>query len=186
MASTRLGARSRSALGKSVRAGRPPGSPRCSSSNGSPRFHGLQGADAGDTAVGDNGTVDQHRGREATTVRKRAGPTSARAEQGERSEHMPHSERANGGAVRDNGHEVMVERLNRAMHGWANYFAVGQVSRAYRAIDQHTTRRCANVLCRKHKVRSGIFVRFPDKRLWDDMGLTRLAPRTASLPCAKA
>ena len=83
-------------------------------------------------------------------------------------------------------HEVMVERLNRAMHGWANYFAGGQVRPAYRAIDQHASRRLRQWLCRKHKVRSGIFVRFPVKRLWDDMGLTRLALRTASLPWAKA
>ena len=56
------------------------------------------------------------------------------ARQGERSEHMPHGERANGGAVRGNGPRGN-ERLNRAI--WANYFAVGQVS-PDRAIDQHT------------------------------------------------
>ena len=83
-------------------------------------------------------------------------------------------------------HEAMAARLNRSMHGLANYFVLGQVSPAYRAIDQHASRRLRQWLCRKHKVRSGIFVRFPDKRLWDDMGLTRLALRTASLPWAKA
>ena len=83
-------------------------------------------------------------------------------------------------------HEAMVARLNRAMHGWANYFVLGQVSPAYRAIDRHASRRLRQWLCRKHKVRSGIYVRFPDERLWLDMGLARLAPRTGSLPWAKA
>ena len=35
--------------------------------------------------------------------------------------------------------EEVVERLNRMMSGWANYFTLGQVSPAYRAVDQHAT-----------------------------------------------
>ena len=38
-------------------------------------------------------------------------------------------------------HHAMVARLNRAMHSWANYFVLRQVSPAYRAIDQHASRR---------------------------------------------
>ena len=82
--------------------------------------------------------------------------------------------------------EVVVERLNRLLTGWANYFILGQVRPAYNAIDQHATRRLRQWLCRKHKVRIGKHVRFPDKRLWSDYGLTHLAPRTASFPWAKA
>ena len=41
-------------------------------------------------------------------------------------------------------------------------------------------------LCRKHKVRSGKSVRFPNERLWLDYGLTHLRPRTTSFPWAKA
>ena len=41
-------------------------------------------------------------------------------------------------------------------------------------------------LCRKHKVRAGRYVHFPDKRLWNERGLTRLAVRTTSFPWAKA
>ena len=82
--------------------------------------------------------------------------------------------------------ERVVERLNRAMLGWANYFRLGQVSPAYRAVDAHATKRLRQWLCRKHKVRSGQSVRYPDTRLWDDLGLTRLAMRTASRPWAKA
>ncbi len=82
--------------------------------------------------------------------------------------------------------ELVVGRLNRAMLGWANYFQLGQVSPAYRAIDAHATKRLRQWLCRKHKVRSGQYVRYPDKRLRDDLGLTRLSVRTASFPWAKA
>ena len=32
----------------------------------------------------------------------------------------------------------------------------------------------------------GKYVRFPDERLWQEYGLTRLVPRTASFPWAKA
>ena len=66
--------------------------------------------------------------------------------------------------------ETVVRRLNRAMTGWANYFQLGQVSPAYRAVDAHAIRRLRQWLCRKHKVRAGKYVRFPDKRLWNDMG----------------
>ena len=81
---------------------------------------------------------------------------------------------------------VVVERLNRLLAGWANYFILGQVSPAYAAIDRHATRRLSRWLCRKHRVRPGNYVRFPDERLWHEYGLTRLRGRTASLPWAKA
>ena len=82
--------------------------------------------------------------------------------------------------------EEVVARLNRLLTGWANYFTLGQVSPAYRAVDQHAARRLRQWLCRKHKVRDGKSVRFPYERLWTEYGLTRLASRTASLPWAKA
>ena len=84
------------------------------------------------------------------------------------------------------GPAVVVGRLNRLMTGWANYFTLGQVSPSYAAIDRHATRRLRQWLCRKHKVRSGKSVRFPDERLWEEYALTRLTVRTASLPWAKA
>ena len=77
--------------------------------------------------------------------------------------------------------EVVVDRLNRALVGWANYFSLGQVSPAY-----HAVRRLRQWLCRKHKTRSGAFVRFPDTRLYDEYGLTRLSRTTMGLPSAKA
>ena len=82
--------------------------------------------------------------------------------------------------------EVMVRRLNRVIDGWANYFQLGQVSPAYKAVDTHAIRRLRQWLCRKHKVRAGKYVRFSDERLWNEHGLTRLAQRTARFPWAKA
>ena len=82
--------------------------------------------------------------------------------------------------------EVVVARLNRLLTGWANYFTLGQVSPAYAAIDRHATRRLRQWLSRKHKVRSGKAVRFPDARLWTHYGLTHLGSCTTSFPWAKA
>ena len=82
--------------------------------------------------------------------------------------------------------ENMVRRLNRMLSGWANYYDLGQVSPAYRSIDEHTTRRLRRWLCLKHKVRSGEFVRFLNERLWTEYGLIRLGPKTKSFPWAKA
>ena len=82
--------------------------------------------------------------------------------------------------------QEMVRRLNRILSGWANYYYLGQVGPAYAAVDQHTTKRLRQWLSRKHKVESGQYVRYPNERLWEDYGLIRLAPRTKSLPWAKA
>ena len=78
--------------------------------------------------------------------------------------------------------EVVARRMSRLMTGWANYFASGQVSPSYSAVDQHATRRLRQWLCRKHKVRSAKYVHFPDEMLWKEYGLTRLRTRRNSYP----
>src|ERR1700722_660585 len=45
--------------------------------------------------------------------------------------------------------ERMVGRLNRKLRGWANYFDLGTVSRAYNVVNHHVTNRLRRWLCRK-------------------------------------
>ena len=80
----------------------------------------------------------------------------------------------------------MVAHLNRMLIGWANYFCLGPVSPAYRAIDQHVCRRLRQWLCAKHKVPGQGTARFPDEYLYQTLGLTRLSVRTRSFTWAKA
>ena len=82
--------------------------------------------------------------------------------------------------------EVIVERLNQKMIGWANYFCLGQVTPAYFAVNQHAAKRLRQWLCRKHRTKRGKYVRFPDQRLRADYGLLRLMRPTMGLPSAKA
>jgi RNA-directed DNA polymerase len=79
---------------------------------------------------------------------------------------------------------TLVEALNRKINGWANYFCLGPVSQAYRAVEQHTCRRLRQWLCVKHKERAGGNTRFPQKALHQQFGLVRLTARTASFPWA--
>ena len=82
--------------------------------------------------------------------------------------------------------EEMVERLNRTMIGWANYFCIGQVNPAYAAVNQHTAKRLRQWLSRKHKTQKWSLVHFPDPRLYDRYGLHRLTRKTMGLSSAKA
>ena len=81
---------------------------------------------------------------------------------------------------------TVVERLNRTLTGWANYFSLGSVSKAYRALDHYTTERLRRWLCGKHKVRGRGTARYPDSYLYDHLGLVRLPHRPRNLPWATA
>jgi RNA-directed DNA polymerase len=82
--------------------------------------------------------------------------------------------------------ETVVEELNEGLRGWANYFKLGPVSKAYRAIDAYTTQRLRRWLCRKHKVGSSGYTQYPDAYLTQTLGLVRLPQFTHSLPWATA
>ena len=82
--------------------------------------------------------------------------------------------------------EKVVEKLNRIMIGWANYFCLGPVSKAYRAIERHARRRVRQWLCRKHQIKWPAIHRFPDRYIDHQLGLVRLSRRTASFSWAKS
>jgi RNA-directed DNA polymerase len=81
---------------------------------------------------------------------------------------------------------VQVARINRKLEGWSNYFRLGSVSKAYRAVDRHTVHRLRQWLRKKHKVQGPGRARFPDQYLYQKLKLTRLEPRTRNFAWAKA
>jgi len=82
--------------------------------------------------------------------------------------------------------KAIVERLNRLMIGWANYFCLGPVSKAYSAVDLHARTRLRRWLCDKHNQPRPGYKRFPEASLHSVFGLVQLPHRTASLPWAQA
>jgi RNA-directed DNA polymerase len=82
--------------------------------------------------------------------------------------------------------EVLVGELNLKLKGWANYFCLGSVSRAYRIVDGHVRQRLRQWLCRKHKVAGTGKHRYSEAYLAATLGLTRLSHFSTTKPWAKA
>ena len=81
----------------------------------------------------------------------------------------------------------VVGKLNRMLNGWANYFCLGPVSKAYRAVEQHAWKRLRQWLCAKHKERAGWEPGgFRTATSTDVLGLVRLTARPRSFPCANS
>jgi group II intron reverse transcriptase/maturase len=82
--------------------------------------------------------------------------------------------------------EKLVKQLNSKLTGWANYFRLGPVSKAYQMVDAHTNYRLRQWLRRKHRVQGKGINRFPDQHLYESLALVRLPELTRNLPWAKA
>jgi len=79
-----------------------------------------------------------------------------------------------------------VAELNRTLIGWSNYFCLGPVSRAYKAVESHARHRLRQWLRAKHLGRGSGGPRLTIAHLHEVLGLVRLTDRTRDFPWAKA
>jgi len=77
-----------------------------------------------------------------------------------------------------------VAEINRKLTGWSNYFCLGPVSKAYRAVERHVCWRLRRWLCVKHKVGNRGTSCYPDEYLHRTLGLIKLPERTRSFSWA--
>lgn len=77
--------------------------------------------------------------------------------------------------------DAVVCELNRALRGWANYFKLGPVGKAYQLIDRYTTIRLRRWLrCKHPRARH-----WTNESLYRDLGLMSLPRLTRNFPWAK-
>jgi len=82
--------------------------------------------------------------------------------------------------------DMVRKTLNQMMIGWANYFCLGPVSKAYRAVERHARHRLRQWLCAKHKLRGQASKSFSITTLHQVLGLVELTTGTSSLPWARS
>jgi hypothetical protein len=80
----------------------------------------------------------------------------------------------------------IVKRLNAMLQGWANYFCLGPVSKAYRQVTNHARQHLRQWLSRKHKQRGLGYTRYPDPYLHGELGLVTLRLVDRHVPWATA
>jgi group II intron reverse transcriptase/maturase len=77
--------------------------------------------------------------------------------------------------------EVVIQRLNEAVRGWAGYFYYGNCSKDFSALRWFLEERVRIYLRRKHQKKSRGYKAYPYKYLYETLGLFKLpmkAPRT--------
>jgi group II intron reverse transcriptase/maturase len=82
--------------------------------------------------------------------------------------------------------EELVVKLNRSVGGWANYFCLGTVTKAYRHVTAYMHHRVRQWLVRKYKLQGTKASRFSYQYLHETLRLLRLQRRPNTFPWANA
>jgi RNA-directed DNA polymerase len=80
----------------------------------------------------------------------------------------------------------VVGLLNRKIAGWANYFGLGSVSKAYDIVSRHVCQRLRWWLCWKYRLSGSGLDRFSDRQLYEELGLIDLRSHRRRFLCANA
>ncbi len=78
--------------------------------------------------------------------------------------------------------EEQVGKLNGLLLGWANYFRLGYVTAAWKAVQGHACRRLRWWLRRKHQEPRGQGEHYPNMQLFKEYGLVELVRRVSRKP----
>ena len=82
--------------------------------------------------------------------------------------------------------EDRVAQINRKLIGWSNYFCLGPVSKAYRAVDRHVCHRLRQwFVCQAHGAGSGNLT-ISRRALHQTLGLVQLPARTRNFSWANS